>query len=245
MSRETIEGAPPPPFERGWPMRGVIIPFARGLKRMYRARVIGAHHIPADRPVIYVGKHPRTWLYFETLVLGLVAFWDSDRPPIRALEERDTSLHRAPLIGWFRRHVSSIPATGDAALAVLARGESLLVFPGGRRELYGEPDALRWSGRTGFARLALAARVAVQPFAIIGADRQHPARIRFRRSTLWLPPLPLPVRLDYHFGMPIEPHGSADSTDDVTALAARARAATRGLLDRGLAMRRAHRSAPA
>ncbi|MFI5228861.1 MAG: 1-acyl-sn-glycerol-3-phosphate acyltransferase [Gemmatimonadales bacterium] len=239
MIRGASVEAVPPPFDRGWPLRGVLIPFARGLKHVYRARTIGVERIPTDRPVIYVGKHPRTWLYLETLVLGLVTFWDSDRPPFRALEEQGTSMHRTPIVGWFRRHVNSIPATEAAALGVLARGESLLVFPGGTRELYGEPDTLRWSGRTGFARLALAARVAVQPFAIIGADQQHPARLRLRGSSIWLPPLPLPVRLDYHFGVPIEPEGSPDSRGDVAALAASVHDATRRLLDAGVAMRHA------
>ena len=235
-------------FVRSLPKQAIIIPLARLLRRVHRVRVFGAEHIPEDRPVVYVGKHPRTYLYLETVMLGLVAFWDADRPPFRVLEQRGTSVHRTPLLGWMRRHVQGIPATEQAALHALARGESVLIFPGGTRELYGAPDTLRWSGRTGFARIALAARAPIQPFAIVGADQQHPLRLRVGRSSLWLPPLPLPVRLDYHFAPTIAPEGSPESPSDVAALAARAHDTTRALLEAGLARRRgrgslAHRDA--
>ena len=176
-------------FVRSPALSRVIIPFARGMARYYfRARAEGESNIPADRPVIYVAKHPQTFLYLETVMLALFTFWDSDRPAIRVLEKTGTSIHRTPLLGWMRRNVNALPATEEAALAALAGGESLLIYPGGTRELYGPRDQLRWAGRTGFARLAIASGVAVLPFAIIGADRQHLGRLRIGGSSLWLPP---------------------------------------------------------
>ncbi len=191
-------------FERSPALARVIIPFARALGRWYfRARSVGAEHIPADRPVIYVCKHPRSFLYLETVLLALMTFWDNDRPPIRVLEKTGTSLHRTPVLGWMRRNVNAVPATEEHALDALGHGESLLIFPGGTRELYGPRDTLRWEGRTGFARLAIAAGVAVLPFAIAGADRQHWGRVAIGGGSLWMPPFPLPVRLEYRFGVPM------------------------------------------
>jgi 1-acyl-sn-glycerol-3-phosphate acyltransferase len=214
-------------FERSPALSRVIIPAARALARIYfRVHVEHAERIPADRPVIYVGKHPRTFLYLETIILGLVTFWDSGRPPFRVLEQTNTSIHRTPLLGWMRRNVNAVPATEDAALDALAHGESLLIFPGGTRELYGPPDAPQWAGRTGFARLAIRAGVPLQPFAIAGADRQHPWRIALGGASLWLPPIPLPVRLTYRFAAPLKPLPG----EDAERLAARAEAATRALL---------------
>lgn len=227
-------------FHRDGPLTRVIIPCARGLARYFRIQVHGEALIPRDRPVIYVGKHPRTLWYAETLVLGLVTFWDSDRPPFRVLEQPRTTVHRAPVLGWMRRHVAAIPADADSALAALAAGESLLIFPGGTRELYGAPDVLKWHGRTGFVRLAALAQVPIVPFAIVGADQQHPGRLwlsRSRRLSLWLPPFPLPVPLDYWFAAPIAPPPSA-SPAAIAAHAAHVREVTSALLASGLAARR-------
>ena len=164
-------------FRRAWFATRVVIPLARAFARYSRARVFGDNLIPSDGPVIYVGKHPRSYLYLETALLGVFAFWDSGRPPFRVLESAHASGLRAPLHSWIRHNVGAIPATEESALEVLRNGESLLIFPGGTRELYGAPDELRWRGREGYARLAIAAQVPVVPFAIAGADQQHPLRI--------------------------------------------------------------------
>ncbi len=225
------------PFITGWPLTKVMTPIAHAMSAYFRARTHGTERIPRV-PVIFVGKHPRTFLYLETLMLGVHVWWDSDRPPIRVLEQRATSLHRTPVIGWMRRHVNTIPATSDHAHAALRRGESILIFPGGTRELYGAPDRLRWSGRDGFARLAIEAQVPIVPFAIIGADRQHPFRVRAGKSSVWLPPFPLPVRLDYYFGEPIDPPPTAAKIGSVaSAHAANVERVTQALIDDGLAAR--------
>jgi 1-acyl-sn-glycerol-3-phosphate acyltransferase len=222
-------------FRRDGALGGVIIPAARVLARYYfRARAFGTDRIPADRPVIYVAKHPQTFLYLETVMLALFTFWDNDRPAIRALEKTGTSIHRTPLLGWMRRNVNAVPATEEHALDALAHGESLLIYPGGTRELYGPRDELQWKGRSGFARLAIRAGVPVQPFAIIGADQQHLRRASVFGASVWLPPVPLPVPLDYRFGVPITPL----SDEDAPALAARVEAAVRDLLRTGRAARR-------
>ena len=75
-----------PRFPTTWRQRAVLVPFARALKAWYRPRVHGLEQVPSDRPVVYVAKHPRTYLYFETMLLGLVSFWDSGRVPFRPME---------------------------------------------------------------------------------------------------------------------------------------------------------------
>jgi 1-acyl-sn-glycerol-3-phosphate acyltransferase len=230
------------PFPRTWRQQAVIAPLARGLRLWYRPRVHGLEGVPRDRPVVYVGKHPRSWLYLETILMGLLAFWGGDRPPFRTMEKRRTSLHRLPGLAWLRRHVGAIPATEVAAVAALRGGESVLLFPGGARELYGERDRIAWTGRRGFARIAAAAGAPVVPFAVAGADRQHPLRLPLGRDrSLWLPPFPLPVPLDFVFGAPLPPP-AADDRAGVARLADRAAAETRALLARAALGRRALRS---
>jgi 1-acyl-sn-glycerol-3-phosphate acyltransferase len=219
--------------------RAVLLPLFRALRAYYRARAHGLDRLPRGRPVLLVAKHPRAYLYFETMLLGLFTFFtDRAWPEIQVMEKRDTSLHATPLVGWLRRNVNTIPATEEAALAALAAGRSVLVFPGGARELHGEPDRLRWDGRRGFARIAARAGVEVVPLAIAGADRQHPWRLRVGRSnTLWFPPLPLPAQLDYWFGAPLAPPPPGDDAA-VGAFADQVAAETQDLLDRAVEAQR-------
>jgi 1-acyl-sn-glycerol-3-phosphate acyltransferase len=225
-------------FPRTWRQNAVIVPFVRALRLWYRPRVHGLDRVPADRPLIYVAKHPRTYLYFEVMMLALLTFWDSERIPFRPMEKRGTSLHRLPGLGWIRRHVGTIEATEEAAVAALRGGESVLMFPGGARELYGPSDVVDWRGRRGFARIAAAAGAPVVPVAMAGADQQHPVRIPLgKRGSLWFPPFPLPVPLDFWFGTPAAPPPAADS-GAVAAFAEEVAAATQALLDRATLARR-------
>ncbi|HXC25559.1 MAG TPA: 1-acyl-sn-glycerol-3-phosphate acyltransferase [Gemmatimonadaceae bacterium] len=231
-------------FSRPWFTKHLVIPLARAFSYYCRARVFGEELIPRDRPVIYVGKHPRSYLYLETALLGVFAFWDSGRPPFRVLESAHASAQRAPLLNWIRRQVGAVAATEENGLDVLRNGESLLIFPGGTRELYGAPDELRWNGRIGYARLAMIAQVPVVPFAIAGADQQHPMRLSTGKSSIWLPPIPLPVPLDFHFGAPLLPPtpptvpSRVHDSDIVAGYAAQIRSATEQLLAAGVAGRR-------
>jgi 1-acyl-sn-glycerol-3-phosphate acyltransferase len=234
---EQVASASEARFPRSWRQRWLLVPLVRLLRPWFRPRVHGLERVPADQPVLYLGKHPRTFLYLEVMLLGLLTFWDTHRPPFRPMEKRGTSLHRAPILGWIRRHVGTIEATEEEAIRAASGGESLLLFPGGPRELHGPPDRIDWEGRLGFARIAARAGLPVVPIAIIGADRQHPWAIRLgERHTLWLPPFPLPVRFDFWFGAPMAP----PPPEDAAAVAAFARAvarATQALLDRGVAAR--------
>lgn len=229
-------------FSRSWFTRRVVVPLARAYGHYCRARVFGEDLIPRNGPVIYVGKHPRSYLYLETALLGVFAFWDSDRPPMRVLESAHATARRTPVLNWIRQRAGAVAATEENALEILEHHrESLLIFPGGTRELYGAPNELRWDGRHGYARIAIAAQVPVVPFAIAGADQQHPMRIAVRGSSIWLPPIPLPVPLDFHFGAPLLPPPvelSDESRDDVVAFADQVRSATEELLARGMACRR-------
>jgi len=184
--------------------RAILAPLFRLLSVYFRARAHGLEAVPTDRPVLYVAKHTRGYLYFETMLLGAFTFFEGPRrPEMQVMEKRGTSLHRAPILGWFRRKVNTIAATEDGAVEALSAGRSVLVFSGGARELFGPPDVIRWGGHDGFARIAARAGAPVVPLAIGGADRQHPWHLRIgRRNTLWL--RPLPVRLEW-FGAPLQP----------------------------------------
>ena len=118
--------------------RAVLTPLFRFLRAYYRARAHGLEAVPPDRQVLYVAKHPRCYLYFETMLLGVFTFFGDPRlPEMQVMEKRGTSLQLAPILGWIRRNVNTIAATEDGAVEALVAGRSVLVFPGGARELFG------------------------------------------------------------------------------------------------------------
>jgi 1-acyl-sn-glycerol-3-phosphate acyltransferase len=211
--------------------RALLRPLFACLRGWFRPRAEGLEELRRAGPCLLVAKHPRTWLYGETMLLGPLTFFaDPGWPEIQVMERRGTSLHRFPLVGWLRRNVNTIPASEVLAVATLEAGRSVLIFPGGNRELHGEPDRLQWAGRRGYARIAALAGVPVVPLAIHGADRQHPWRLRVRgQNSLWLPPLPLPVRLVYRFGAAMRPP-PAGAEEQLRDFADQVEAATQRLL---------------
>jgi 1-acyl-sn-glycerol-3-phosphate acyltransferase len=198
-------------LDGGRASRYVLGGLAWMLERYHRVEVHGLESLPRNRPLIFVAKHPRTWLYTETLLLLANALAKGGLLPFRMMLRSEARLDE-PILSWLRSRVGGIPPTQEAALAALRQGESLLVFPGGRRELAGPRDAIQWRGRRGYARLAALTSTPVVPLAILGADWKHPLSVHLCGRTLLLPLLPLPVKLSYHFGAPMEPPPSADAT---------------------------------
>src|SRR6185436_9159675 len=87
------------------------------------------------------------------------------------------------------------------------RGGSVVgIFPEGR--VNDEPSMLR--GRTGVARIALAAGAPVVPLGLWGTQTRWP-----RSGLRWR--LLLRPRVAVEIGAPVEPHGDVDSPTDVRA----------------------------
>ena len=131
--------------------------------------VEGAHRIPVRGAVILASNHVS---YLDPLALGYLA--DRRHRRVRFLAKRELFEHRA--MGAVLRHAHQIPvardtadAAGslDAAVAALAAGECVAVFPEGTISLDLEPMA----GKTGTARLAAASGVPVTPVGLWGAQR--------------------------------------------------------------------------
>ncbi len=130
-----------------------------------------------------------------------------------------------------RRAHGVIDGTRENCASLMAAGESVLVFPGGAREVFkhkGEKYRLVWGDRLGFARMAIRYGYAIVPFGAVGAEdawdivldgdtfvpdavRPLLERIGVRMDTL-VPlvrgigptPLPRPERVYFSFAPPIE-----------------------------------------
>jgi 1-acyl-sn-glycerol-3-phosphate acyltransferase len=94
----------------------------------------------------------------------------------------------------------------DGAIPVLRAGDMVAVYPEGTRS----PDGRLYRGRTGAARLAVAAGVPIIPVGMIGTEKVQPIG----------QPYPKPRRnvVTIRFGKPIEAAGRADDRTSLRAL---------------------------
>jgi 1-acyl-sn-glycerol-3-phosphate acyltransferase len=156
-----------------WALRGVLVPF---FTVYFRLRRVGREHIPADGPLLLAANH-RSFL--DPFVIGMML-----RRPVYYMAKRE--LFERRLQGRLLNALGAFPVDRgagdaramDAARAILARGDCVVVFPEGTRV---RPGPLGTPKR-GVGRLALEAGVPVVPIAVLGTeDVRRGWRIRPRR----------------------------------------------------------------
>lgn len=188
--------------------------------------VLDIGRIPSHGPLLFVGNHT---LYG---IFDIWALW------ITLFEKRDIWLRglgdhihfKIPVWGDALTAVGGVDGTRTNCAALLRMGESVLVFPGGAREVSkrkGEKYQLIWKERLGFARMAIEHQATVVPFSAVGVEDALDIvadagelldsglgpllrRIGVREDAL-LPvvrgigrtPLPRPERLYFQIGQPI------------------------------------------
>ena len=129
---------------------------------VWRARVIGADHVPTSGPVLFAANH-------TGVVDGPVLAGATPRP-VHVLVKQEAF---TGVVGWFLTSLGQIPVdrTGGrtaltTALSVLRRGGVVGIFPEGNR---GRGDAS--SAHAGIAWLALNGGAPVVPVAVLGTRR--------------------------------------------------------------------------
>jgi 1-acyl-sn-glycerol-3-phosphate acyltransferase len=241
-------GAPPPLDDRRWIYRGAILPFARALARYHRATFEGGP--PPAGPCIYVALHGAGYLVLDLVLAGYFLQWKgfhergAPHVPLRVVAARSRIERVLPGLPRLKERVGVIGTAEEDCVAVLERGEQLLVTPGGMREARPSRDfyRLRWEGRYGFARLALRTGAPIVPLAVVGGAEAYPG-FRVGRLSFWAP-LPLPARLRVALGEPIPVARAPERARDLAALRplhALARERTQALYD-ALRARRGGRS---
>jgi 1-acyl-sn-glycerol-3-phosphate acyltransferase len=150
-----------------WIMKAIITPF---LYLLWRVKVEGREHVPADGPVILAANHQ--------------SFCDSFFLPL-VIRRKVTYVAKAEYFdswktAWFFRAAGQIPMNrsgGDAsqraldtAATVLQSGGVLAIYPEGTRA----PDIRLHKGKTGVARLGIGCDVPVIPVGILGTRKVQP-----------------------------------------------------------------------
>lgn len=190
-------------------------------------RFYGLERVPRDRPALFVGNHTLMGvLDAPLLVLGLY-----DRCGVFVRPLGDHIHFQIPVWRDLLSRFGTVDGTRENCRALMRARESILVFPGGGREVFkrrGERYHLIWKQRTGFARLAIEFGYPVVPFAAVGADdcfdivvdgndlmrtpigplieeySPRPDTIPPLLRGLGPTPLPRPERFYFWFGKPIE-----------------------------------------
>jgi 1-acyl-sn-glycerol-3-phosphate acyltransferase len=185
-----------------WVVKAVLTPILRFL---FKVRVEGAEHVPAEGAAILASNH--------------VSFCDSIFLPM-VLKRRITFVAKAeyfedPKTAWFFRAVGQIPiqrSGGSASERALASAREVLdggnlfgIYPEGTRS----PDGKLYRGKTGVARLALQTNTPILPVAMIGTREAQP--IGQVKPNFFMP---ITIRI----GTPMDFSRFADRLDDPLVL---------------------------
>ena len=174
-----------------WVFKAILKP---PLRALYRIRPEGLEHVPKKGAAIIAANH--------------VSFLDSFFIPLVVKRRKVTYLAKADYFkswktSWFFKSAGQISCEREGgsksqqsleiALDVLNEGNLLGIYPEGTRS----PDGRLYRGRTGIARLALAAGVPVIPTGLIGTDDVMPKEAKMPKLTGRIP-----VRV--RFGKPLD-----------------------------------------
>jgi len=179
------------------------------LRLAFRPWIVGEANVPASGPVIIASNHLSGW---DTVLLPLRL-----RRHVAFLAKSEFFAGRGAVgrvRAWFFRAIGQIPvdrgggraAQGalDSGLSRLRAGGVLGIYPEGTRS----PDGRLYRGRTGVARLILAAQAPVVPVAMVGTDELLRPGSR----------LPRPHRAGMIVGEPLDFSRFAGREDDPRAL---------------------------
>jgi 1-acyl-sn-glycerol-3-phosphate acyltransferase len=173
----------------------------------FKLEVRGAGNLPATGCAVLASNHRSV---VDGVLLALVGARQGRS--IRFLVAAEVFDYRIP--GWTLRTFDQIPIRRgsqdagalDEAIEALRGGSVVGIFPEGR--VNDEPSMLR--GRTGVARIALAAGAPVAPLGLWGTQTRWP-----RSGLRWR--LPLRPRVAVEIGAPVQPRGDVASSTDVRA----------------------------
>lgn len=146
----------------------LVVALIDQLARITRPKFYGLERITGQR-VMLVGNHT---LYGVLDVPFMAAeLWKAHGIAVRPLGD----LRHWAVPGWreFLEAFGAVRGTRPNARELMRRGEPLLVFPGGAREVNkrrGEKYELIWKSRMGFATLAIEHEYPIVPFAAVGAE---------------------------------------------------------------------------
>jgi 1-acyl-sn-glycerol-3-phosphate acyltransferase len=186
--------------------------------RYFRYTVEGFENLAASEPAVIVAHHGGPWT-FDLWMLGTRMHDELGYFPQACWHP---AWWRVPAVGRFVDQLGGLPRRPtDAEMAALkARGEHLVLAPGGPREglrPFWDEHRVDFGRSRGYAKLALAHDMPIIPVVAAGLDRTF---LGLNAGTPWLAlglggvwPLarPFPARVRPRGGPPIRPDGGVES----------------------------------
>ena len=220
---------------------GRLVSLLEPYRRITQPKFYGIGSLPDDGSLL-VGNH--TIYGFLDLPFMMAEVWKRRRIAVRGLGEH--AHYAVPVWRDLLGACGMVRGTRDNVRALMRDRQTILVFPGGAREVNkrrGQQYQLLWGERLGFARLAIEQDYPIVPCAAVGADDMLDV-IADQKTPLYgqlalayekvmgfpTPPvvrgigltaIPRPERLYFWFGQPIDTTGFAGQDDDTAARAVR------------------------
>jgi 1-acyl-sn-glycerol-3-phosphate acyltransferase len=207
------------------------------LSRVIQPKLYGAERLPTDGALL-VGNHSIYGLL--DLPFMMAELWKERRIAIRGLGEH--AHYAVPVWRDLLTVGGMVHGTRENVRALMRERQTILVFPGGAREVNkrrGQQYQLLWRERIGFARLAIEHSYPVVPVAAVGGDemldviidQDTPVYGEFARlyqkvmgfptppivRGVGLTPIPRPERLYFWFDEPIDTARFGGRYDDTAA----------------------------
>jgi 1-acyl-sn-glycerol-3-phosphate acyltransferase len=188
--------------------RAVRAAYLEAVRHYHRLDITIEEPVP-DTPCLIVANHGFGGIFDLNIYATLAALQAATTRPVSALTHQMAWTFG---VGGAVEQVGAIPANRQSALDALARGEHVLVFPGGDYDAakpWCRRNEVVFHGRTGFAQLALDADVPIVPVVTAGAGEsllvlsagtRLAHRLGLRR---WLRVDTLPVSVSVPWGLNI------------------------------------------
>ncbi len=195
-------------------------------RRYFRVRAYGLEHVPARGRAMLVGNHSGGVAVDGAMVVASM-FFERD-PPRLAQGMAEKFMNTVPFMSQWSNRCGQLTGLPETAHKLLEDERLLMVFPEGARgtaKLYKERHSLVGFG-TGFVRLAMATQTPIVPFAFLGGGEAIPTVMNsyalgklfgapYVPITPYLFAIPLPVRLEVHYGEPLVFTGTGAEDDEV------------------------------
>jgi 1-acyl-sn-glycerol-3-phosphate acyltransferase len=134
-----------------------------------RPYVDGVEHLPVDGRFLVAGNHTQS---SSEVFLISDAVRRAIGTRVRPLADRGFARMRG-LPGDLIAAFGGVVGAPETARELIRNDQTILVFPGGGREIpkfKGEEYTLRWQGRAGFARLSVENGYPIVPAGLVGGD---------------------------------------------------------------------------
>jgi 1-acyl-sn-glycerol-3-phosphate acyltransferase len=239
-----VHAASAPPRDVG--LVSTYLSVLRRVTALFSPDVRHIENLPATGPALVVSNHS-CMVYMPDAAVVAEAVLERRGVDASSYGLAYDLLFTIPVVGPLIRRLGLMPADNETALAALAGGAAVVVFPGGDHDAcrpWSERDRIAFGTHRGFVRLALEAGVPVVPVVAHGAHHGmvvlargepfahalHLDGVRVNVFPLLLgplgvipviPPPPLPTRITVEFLPPLDWSGLApESAADPTVVEA-------------------------